>query len=626
MKTIILILMAIQVFSSAFLFSQENPNAINYHSIITGTSRTDGKSESVSTGEIYDREKISRLENRITEIRKSSNPDAVEIEKLQKQIAEITGEKYIVKSGYYPGQIRPADMMEQFYSAGNSRLLTKSSIKGLATATEYTGGTAGRIWAVAGFQGAGSGSSPDTLMVFYSVDFGTSWISYAVITLAGTDKINYGEIDAELIEGGTNKYLHIVYGLRASGGSGKWFTAGASIRLTGTFAGSTWSLNWPGDDATKRYYCPKITSDNFVWPTSPWAYVVASFDSAGVSGRVNTQKFAQLNSPNTITPVFAYKTGKVYWYSETPTVQYLYSDIAFYQRGSRDSVIISYCGVSDSTKVFFSKMNTSGMISPSNAGQYTGPIGGSEPNYMKYGGKLSTNGNNNGSVFFMFNQKSATTDGVKYFRTTNYGDFNDMSQSIIWTAPLGVSFSDIAGVRGGHTHRIGFFLRNAGSDSLKYISVNASGTFLTVSDKMNYISSATGTFSPAVGMSFRPGDSCFVLYASYVPSEVWSASGCTGVITGITENKIPSKYSMSQNYPNPFNPNTIIRYQIPGNGYVTLKIYDVLGKEVAVLVNEKKNGGVYEVTFNPVDLSSGIYFYRLTAGDFSDTKKMILVK
>ncbi|MBI5402068.1 MAG: T9SS type A sorting domain-containing protein [Ignavibacteriae bacterium] len=626
MKTIILFLIAIQVFSSAFLFSQEIPNAINYHSKITNTSRTDGKTESFSTGNFYDRGKVLELENRIAEIRKSSNPDFSEIENLQKQIAGITGENFVMKSGYYSGQVRPADMMEQFIAAGNSRLLTKSSIKGLATATEYTGATAGKIWAVAGFQGAGSGSSPDTLMVFYSTDFGTSWISYAVITLAGTDKINYGEIDAELIEGGTNKYLHIVFGLRANGGSGKWFTAGASIRLTGSFAGSTWSLNWPGDDATKRYYCPRITSDNFVWPTSPWAYVVASFDSAGVTGRVNTQKFAQLNSPNTTTPVFSYKTSKIYWYSETPTVQYLYSDIAFYQRGGRDSVIISYCGVSDSTKVFFSKMYTSGMVSPSTAGQYIGPIGGSEPNYMKYGGKLSTNGNNNGSVFFIFNQKSATTDGVKYFRTTNYGDFNDLSQSVTWTAPLGVSFADIAGVRGGHTHRFGFFLRNAGSDSLKYISVNPSGTFLTVSGKMNYISTATGTFSPAVGMSFRPGDSCFVLYASYVPSEVWSASGCTGIITGITERKIPVKYSLSQNYPNPFNPVTKISYSLVKTQFVTLKIYSTAGKEVATLVNERKSGGDYEVTFNTEGLSSGIYFYRITAGDFSDTKKMVLVK
>jgi hypothetical protein len=89
---------------------------------------------------------------------------------------------------------------------------------------------------------------------------------------------------------------------------------------------------------------------------------------------------------------------------------------------------------------------------------------------------------------------------------------------------------------------------------------------------------------------------------------------------------VPTNFAVEQNYPNPFNPTTSIQYQVSGTSNVTLKIYDVLGKEVATLVNETKVPGKYEVKFDGSNLSSGIYFYKLTAGDFIQTKKLILMK
>ena len=88
----------------------------------------------------------------------------------------------------------------------------------------------------------------------------------------------------------------------------------------------------------------------------------------------------------------------------------------------------------------------------------------------------------------------------------------------------------------------------------------------------------------------------------------------------------PSIYSLSQNYPNPFNPTTKIKYSIPNSGIVTLKVFNVLGKEVATLVNEEKPAGSYEVEFNGNELPTGIYFYQLKTGNYSETKKMILLK
>jgi hypothetical protein len=90
--------------------------------------------------------------------------------------------------------------------------------------------------------------------------------------------------------------------------------------------------------------------------------------------------------------------------------------------------------------------------------------------------------------------------------------------------------------------------------------------------------------------------------------------------------EMPSSYSLQQNYPNPFNPSTRIKFQIVEPGNVNLKVYDILGNEITTLVNEEISAGTYEATFDAAGLSSGIYFYTLVAGSFTETKKMILLK
>ncbi|MBN1637628.1 MAG: T9SS type A sorting domain-containing protein, partial [Ignavibacteriales bacterium] len=81
-----------------------------------------------------------------------------------------------------------------------------------------------------------------------------------------------------------------------------------------------------------------------------------------------------------------------------------------------------------------------------------------------------------------------------------------------------------------------------------------------------------------------------------------------------------------QNYPNPFNPSTVISYQLPVSSLVQIKVYNVLGQEIATLVNEEKPAGTHNVKFNASNLSSGIYFYRIEAGKFVETKKMVILK
>lgn len=114
----------------------------------------------------------------------------------------------------------------------------------------------------------------------------------------------------------------------------------------------------------------------------------------------------------------------------------------------------------------------------------------------------------------------------------------------------------------------------------------------------------------------------------------WAGSSTGGIarmkVSGVGVNpissEIPESYMLQQNYPNPFNPSTNINFSIPQSGFVTLKVYDMSGREVSTLINEVKSAGSYIVGFNASGLSSGAYFYRLEAGNFVETKKMLLVK
>lgn len=113
------------------------------------------------------------------------------------------------------------------------------------------------------------------------------------------------------------------------------------------------------------------------------------------------------------------------------------------------------------------------------------------------------------------------------------------------------------------------------------------------------------------------------VYAKYI--------GSNGILGGVTSTEGSSDlttgtFSLSQNYPNPFNPLTRISWQTSDGVYQTLKVYDMLGNEITTLVNEYRPAGSYNVEFNANNLSSGVYFYKLVAGNYTETKKMMLMK
>ena len=180
---------------------------------------------------------------------------------------------------------------------------------------------------------------------------------------------------------------------------------------------------------------------------------------------------------------------------------------------------------------------------------------------------------------------------------------------------------------------IGGFAAGTERDSISVVGAAALNGQLNIQFINNFIPQDGDVF-PLMSYTSRTGEFTQGIFSNNVIGYIQYNSNGLQIVIGdpnsIGEqsdfNNVPDTYELGQNYPNPFNPSTIISWQSPVAGHQTLKVYDVLGNKVAALVDEFRNVGTYEVSFDATQLSSGIYFYRLQAGDFVQTKKMILIK
>ena len=163
------------------------------------------------------------------------------------------------------------------------------------------------------------------------------------------------------------------------------------------------------------------------------------------------------------------------------------------------------------------------------------------------------------------------------------------------------------------------------------LSFNSDGTIFIVSSEDLYRSTDNGDSWTETnsGLSNLYVTSIDINSSGYIYAGTYGGGVFRSINSTVSveqENILPSIYFLNQNYPNPFNPNTIINYSIPNQSYVTLKVFDVLGREIETLVNEEQAAGIYEIDWNAENNSSGVYFYRISTGSFSDTKKMLLIR
>lgn len=208
-------------------------------------------------------------------------------------------------------------------------------------------------------------------------------------------------------------------------------------------------------------------------------------------------------------------------------------------------------------------------------------------------------------------------DGCAFINTISPGD-SIGRDLVIYNANSTITGKvTLNGVAPGFSFQLVAINRDS-AQSAVYTDASTGNFSFPVSDKVysyqiNYINSSQVYYMN--NTIVHPGETNVTVNFSTTPLAVKSGSS-----------SIPKVFSLGQNYPNPFNPTTNITYQLATAGRVTLKVYNILGQEVATLVNGEKSAGRYKVEFNGNNLSSGIYLYKLSAGNFTNVKKMILLK
>jgi hypothetical protein len=149
------------------------------------------------------------------------------------------------------------------------------------------------------------------------------------------------------------------------------------------------------------------------------------------------------------------------------------------------------------------------------------------------------------------------------------------------------------------------------------------GVFITTNGGISWNAVNAGLKDTVLALALSGKD----LFAGTRSAGVWRRP-LSELITSVepTISELPNSYLLQQNYPNPFNPSTTITFSLPKSSQVTLSVFDVLGRQVSMLVNERRDAGVHEVKFDALGLASGVYCYRLQAGDFVQTRKLALVR
>ncbi len=235
---------------------------------------------------------------------------------------------------------------------------------------------------------------------------------------------------------------------------------------------------------------------------------------------------------------------------------------------------------------------------------------------------------------------AGTYNGGVFLSTNNGSSWTSVgliTQSVVSFAVSGTNIfagTAIAGVYKSTNNGTNWIAVNNGLNNQNVLALALSDTKLFAGTEVGvYYSSNNGTSwsQKNEGFGVIPRIYSLLIANNYIfvgtnNSSVWRRPLSDFIGIKNISSEIPSVYSLSQNYPNPFNPTTNIKFQVKSSGFVKLVVFDILGKEVANLVNEKLSSGTYEAAFDGSNMASGIYLYRLTTGNFVDTKRMILIK
>ncbi|MFI5144493.1 MAG: T9SS type A sorting domain-containing protein [Ignavibacteria bacterium] len=609
-----------------------NPN--DYNSIV----KQPGTSDRVKQLLAEQRQaKLSGNGERCEQIQKLISRETPDMGSTIKPAPYPFGSKYIGKELSGPNSITSSAIFNNHYS-----------MQSAAVYTEQIGQNAGRVWVFAQ-SGADVGLGPDTIRVFYTDNNGATWVYHSIYWLSGTDKISPDGMDVEIIESASgDKYIWLTFAEYTYNNGWEEYVGVLVIREPGVYQAGMFTLTWPGvihSNTLCRNRYPRITSDNATYQNgASYLYIASSADSSTNTGDYQYQKVAFCTNPYTVTPSITYRAPKIYWYNKNNN-GIVHTDIQYFSKGSglfgADSLIVIMSNVS----------NVAGYVYTSKFDEHPdvdNPIAGPNldmgfPNTIKDWAKIAGNGGMDLMVVARNNYNNSGDYDIVSTRSSD--DWLTWNNSYIDGRSNNVNVPhqpEIFGKKNRNNpgiFKVAYYV-GSGQATGSYDSIYTS--YYPIPIYGNYwsqfaaVNSTNAKFYGSMAKpSFmnNPNDSCFVVWLAS-SGGIYGSLGCEGHISGMgplhvnntTASLSPDKYELGQNYPNPFNPTTEIKFAIPKDGYLTVKVYDVLGKLVQTLVEGKLSAGEHEVRFDGTNLSSGIYFYKIETDNFTDIKKMVLLK
>jgi len=544
--------------------------------------------------------------------------DEVLYQKLTKQLVQLYPNKFVKSEQPFVSQIiqgnvntLPPFKDEQIdWGAGDVRItnnLVADGTPGNPRANYRTirlrGDTLGNL-----YSGMISGSR-DTLYVYKSTNGGLNWNTLTFYYVTGGSKFH--SFDAFITD------------------SLGFFRIGAAVSVTPSatsYAGTLYyiSFNTDGSNARvsvmrtpidgKGFVGPAIVSDGFFWAPSVTYWYTA---------------YQQVDTSTGVTNVALINMSTNWGYSWiTDTARSTYNDYELdvdYNHWAASGVDTIYVLMTNNLTATNENLRLryvplSGIGTATTWKQYN-PASTSDNEFM---GTLAINRQDT-SIGVMFTKTVGGIDNI-YYTYASTGSVPWVEGVALTTGTNNAKFSSMQCQEKQGAYRVSYISTGSAYDTVKYTSTFtfASGfaTFTTV----NVNNSASTLKAPDVigrqasSASYNGG----VLFAGATRALWYDGSNLTP--TGIHNTELPVNYILAQNYPNPFNPSTTINFEIPKAEFVTLKVYDVLGKEVTTIINGIMQAGKHQTVFDASKLSSGIYFYKLTTNNFSDVKKMMLIK
>ncbi|MBS1492551.1 MAG: T9SS type A sorting domain-containing protein [Bacteroidetes bacterium] len=471
----------------------------------------------------------------------------------------------------------------------------------------------------------------DTLRILKSTNNGLSFSLIYTFTMPGNFRIPQNSLDMEVISNGDSSFAFI--GISYTLG-GLYNSGIIRVRQDGNLA----SFGLLQGSITNKFYNARITSDNAYYTNSTYIYFSATLDSTVSGNRRVKSKLYRIDSPFS-TPlriISAYQdnsNGQYGYYIDgiAPSNAEFESDIAFVNTaGDSDQVytVTVVRGVAgsfnDGASLYFTKSDNYGRTVPTLFSQTE------SGSYLKKSPRIAATGYRNSSLVVFTRRlfQNGDWDPFNFYCSNINAPVPSFTGTYIsGTTDTTVAISVAAKYRSNGTYLFGYCNRTfQGYSGNIFINLFTSGVY-GGSVQVNNTTAAGERGLPDVTFRNVNNDSCLSLWAGYDGFGVYLTRGCSGPFIGINnQSSIADNFMLEQNYPNPFNPVTNIKFDIRKSGFVSLKVFDILGNEVENLVNENKTAGSYSVTFDGSKLASGVYYYRMESGDYTETKRMSLLK